>query len=578
MYPPSPSQSPHPRPRPTTPAPNAKSYPAPPQISASVSLPLPEFTQQQHQAHNEAAYIAQHAAHQAAVAQSTLGRLRKLNLRNYAAPAGYAAVSPRLEGAAANATSKLNSTVNASFGADASAHPQRALSTSSTSSVESIDSLDSVSTADSTPLQTPTPDDDEEGVDSTDGGNLKKKNAYVHQGLRHDLDVDVLGGPGLGGAGAQEEEEDQIIGNPSATSYDTDDTATPIPSGARWGPGMGAKEFAAAVGATAGVFKLHLGGGRNESSGSSGSSRATTPIPNPTQAKLQLQGQGTSASNSNTPIGTPAINPTPNPNPGATRALYIERRPVPALPAGMRMDVDSEVGTSPPFSAMKEMANARGGSRMALPTTMMLENGSPDTELLTPLWAPSTSPPPPLPAHGARHGHDVYWPWGSFVSATEKVDVGGKDAQMQNSGADASASESTSSPPTFTSTQIAPPHRRRTSHTTGSPTGSASSSGSDSAGRRRRGSSNTAGSLSALPPQSHSMWGGVRPGSPRPGSPRPHGAAVGGGALRLSPVESFGTPTSAGGQDDAVYQAFVREWCFAQAPVGLESSHGVGLT
>ncbi|KAF9473896.1 hypothetical protein BDN70DRAFT_352012 [Pholiota conissans] len=130
----------------------SKAYPAPPQISASVSLPVAfessrppfphrqtpysissspttqqqqqqppsqqtssqpsptvEYTQQQHLPSQERAYIEQHLPHRAAVAQTTLARLRKFSLSNYAAPTGYGAPLLPSGGAGASAVKQKES-------------------------------------------------------------------------------------------------------------------------------------------------------------------------------------------------------------------------------------------------------------------------------------------------------------------------------------------------------------------------------------------------------------------------------------------------------------------------------------
>ncbi|KAF8956455.1 hypothetical protein BDZ97DRAFT_1925467 [Flammula alnicola] len=101
-------------------------------------------------------------------ALADLGRLKKLNLRNYAAPAGYA-------GSGAGAATQTQTNTNSASGVS------HALSTSSMSSVDSNSSSMTTSTK-STPLQTPTQEDDD------DDGHA----VYVHKGARHDVEVNVL--------------------------------------------------------------------------------------------------------------------------------------------------------------------------------------------------------------------------------------------------------------------------------------------------------------------------------------------------------------------------------------------------
>ncbi|KAH9486053.1 hypothetical protein JR316_0000117 [Psilocybe cubensis] len=79
----------------------SKSYPAPPQISSSASFPgsgsdsYPFSTPTSVMASPPTPQeLQQRKEHQAALTQSTLARLKKLNLRNYAAPATYQKFSP----------------------------------------------------------------------------------------------------------------------------------------------------------------------------------------------------------------------------------------------------------------------------------------------------------------------------------------------------------------------------------------------------------------------------------------------------------------------------------------------------
>ncbi|KAF8195041.1 putative phosphatase regulatory subunit-domain-containing protein [Pholiota molesta] len=536
-------------PRPTATAPPPKAYPAPPQISASVSLPT-SMSDLERQLRLQQL----HRPHQAAVAQSTLARLRKLNLRNYAAPAA----TPVSPAAAPPVFLPLDTGGKA---------PERALSMESASSTDSVDalsnSIDSLSTAssatsaDSTPLQTPTQDD----ADAV----------YVHRGPAHDLDLDVLG-PAGDMQGAAEED-----------TTTTDDAATPTWSGPRWGAvGQGAKHFAEAVGAGAEVFRLRLAG-----------AGSTTPTLNtPTHAL------------STTPTAsTPTHGPAPTAAAAPTRAAAMD------IGSRARAGEPSEMGTSPPFSALAEMGLGVSSAR-AWPNT-----NSNDTATVADATTATAADvvAAPLPT--------LYWPWGSFGDVAvpqappeEKMDEEKAksveppvpaQAKTHPYHAHANANANANAHPSAATAQLLPPHRRRAAHPhpTATLPGSASSSGSESAlGKRaqhpRRGPAGSPFSPAVMERAAGFPFPfpGARPGSPRPGSPRPGGtssASAGGGVrspLRLSPVHSFAdlggaTPTlppaalpssadgrasppplSPGGQDDAVYQAFVRQWCFAQAP------------
>ncbi|KAF8185743.1 hypothetical protein BJ912DRAFT_1144249 [Pholiota molesta] len=557
MYGPSPS------PRPTATAPSPKSYPAPPQISASVSLPT-SMSDLERQLRLQQL----HRPHQAAVAQSTLARLRKLNLRNYAAPAATP-VSP----AAAAPTPVFNRAPDGvgGYGGGVKA-PERALSMESTSPTDSVDalsnSIDSLSTAssatsaDSTPLQTPTQDDAD--------------TVYVHRGPTHDLDLDVLGPTG------------DMQGAPEEDTATTDDAATPTWSGPRWGAvGQSAKGFAEAVGAGAEVFRLRLAG-----------AGATTPTLNtPAHAPSVTPTAST----------TPSTTPTAN-TPTAAAAMDIGSR---RLGVGAGLGGGLEMGTSPPFSALAEMglgvSSARAWPNTSATATAAAADATTATAADVAAASADATASAPLPT--------LYWPWGSFGDVAvpqappEKMDEEKAksveppvpaQAKTHPYHANGNANAHTSA----ATAQFLPPHRRRPAHPhpAAAPTlpGSASSSGSESApGKRthpRRGPAGSPGSPAVMDRAAGFPFPGVRPGSPRPGSPRPGGtssASAGGGVrspLRLSPVHSFAdlggaTPTlppaalpssvdgrvsppplSPGGQDDAVYQAFVRQWCFAQAP------------
>ncbi|KAF8816155.1 hypothetical protein BYT27DRAFT_7333532 [Phlegmacium glaucopus] len=170
-----------------------------PQISSSSSFPATRFSgqyQYQLQLQNEKEKERMKAQHQAALTQSTLARLKKLNLKNYAAPKGYGygqqlpssapanATTPPLENLTAppvltltSATPTISSFVEASSESPPSSGSGSGLpyppleespiaanfsSMEMTSPTLSTSSTD-LTSADSTPLQTPTQDDDEGG-------------------------------------------------------------------------------------------------------------------------------------------------------------------------------------------------------------------------------------------------------------------------------------------------------------------------------------------------------------------------------------------------------------------------------
>ena len=249
------------------------------------------------------------------------------------------------------------------------------------------------------------------------------------------------------------------------------------------------------------------------------------------------------------------------------------------------MEASSELSTSPPFSSMSD----------ALPASK----------------------------RGA-----LYWPWGSFASQETTPTETKRESPLVTPPVAFLLSDIKDRSTASGLGQLAPPQRRK--HHPATPSdggarvnftlGGSSSSGSDSGSPASR----RAGPISAPQPVSAAAatsytpasWG-MLPGSPRPtmagnasppypGSPKrflspplpgsPSGARspIAGGArspLRLSPVnssselggaevgadEGASAGVSAAKQDDAVYQAFVRQWCLAQAPgPTVGASVGVG--
>jgi len=168
-----------------------------PQISSSSSFPSTRFSAQyqyQQQQQQERERERERAQHQAALTESTLARLKKLNLKNYAAPRGYAygqqTSSSSVTMAAAapveehlpippvltlTSASPTNSSFVAGSGSPRSHSPPMVeesspiaptnLSLNTTMEVLSSPTLSTSSTAsttDSTPVQTPTQEDDDD--------------------------------------------------------------------------------------------------------------------------------------------------------------------------------------------------------------------------------------------------------------------------------------------------------------------------------------------------------------------------------------------------------------------------------
>ena len=426
---------------------------SPAQLSPSLSLPSSGL-QQHYQYHSQYQQerVQQHqerekererdrAQHQAAIAQSTLARLKKLNLKNYAAPKGYgqqqAAETSGLTTPALTLTS-ASPTSTPSASSPSSSPPNLTLNTTleaSSPTLSSSSSMDLTST-DSTPVHTPVHGNEE----------------------RWKVDVD----PG------KEDEEHQG-------------------SSLRWSLGMENGHFATTL--------------------MSSDSGALSPPPAPI------------------PISIPSAT------------------------------ASTEMGTSPPFSDLSgSVAGRRGGF--------------------------------------------IYWDWGSAGGAA----VGSEEKEVRKE------------PLWMNQSALMPPQRKRGHHQQRGSGSSSSGSGSDSNSGGKHSNSSTAPtsvtsspSLTTIAPSSTTTTttassppptppkqkpsppklslpasspsvsapagnGGVQ--SPYPGSPRRglHSRSANGYGRQFQPMPSgFGSPlpqqqpSGAGeGSSDAIYQALVREWCFAQ--------------
>ncbi|KAF9528179.1 hypothetical protein CPB83DRAFT_894656 [Crepidotus variabilis] len=549
----------------------SKPYPAPPQISSSNSFPAPSPSPQQRQQAQE---------HQAALTQSTLARLKKLNLRNYAAPAGSG-----YTGSPVTAASFAAASINRGAGDDHA----RALSTSSTSSTDSTSSNFSTATnstntsTDSTPLHTPT-----QGYAGVDDDSVLFKGVKDN----HDVNVNVLGDEedsiSSRRVGFASEEDD--LTESSAQSTPTFRGSTRLP--ARWG---------------------NLG---------SGPAAASPPA---MEDGFPANGLTSRSFNLGSPpsMGAEVVSPTlPSMQPASMNGLMS------GTPSSQ---VVMEMGTSPPFSAMAGMEMAGRGRNVVVGgakdnedsgfwpwgsfTSTKVEKKAPVTDeesekelsapvasLLEGIKERNMSPPPTVPTHAK-------------VGSGPPVGM--------------SLSSNTASNP------LAPPQRRKghghqssTSFTLG---GSSSSSPSGSGSESTRNAHQRQGArwkggvpAQSTQPQAASAWPlspshQIRPMSPvnanssRPLSPVQNifGQNIGRSStppfpgtsspnkrffpalprtdssspLRISPVNSnlsISTipsgfngpeqPLSPGStQDDALYQAFVRQWCFAQGPTPATS-------
>ena len=446
-----------PTPLPPPPPPPTTTTPTPTSILTRPKLSSPQISsnslQYQYQREEREKQQEQQEQHQAALTQTTLARLKKLNLKNYAAPRGYALPSKGLSSSLETPELKLT--------AASPTTPTAAPVLEMSSPTLSVDSTDTAST-DSTPLQTPTREDsDEDSEVVVVGGSLKK--------------------PGLVG-----EER-------------------------RWSLGMENGHFTSVM--------------MMSSSSSTPRSGSVTPTPSaaiPTQGKTQ------------------------------TRTYPIT--------GGV------EMGTSPPFSDLEESVIGGGG----------------------------------------RKGGSVYWDWGSAGAAV----LGGGGGEVRKE------VPLTSSPSVATGGGggvggLMPPQRRRPQRASGLSTagnGSGSGSGSsDSAAGSKAPSTlafptfptnvtsttSTTAAVSPLPKQKPTppkinlparppmgVPSSAYPGSPRrylaqqqpqPPPPQRNGHRHYPPPTSTPPIHGGGvTPVSS--PSDAIYQALVREWCFAQGPGPVVSS------
>ena len=417
-----------------------------PQISSSTFSAQQSPYQQEREKERE----RERVQHQAAITQSTLGRLKKLNLKNYAAPRGYGYAqssatketppsSPKLTPPVLTLTSASPTTSSFVRPSGSRSPPNLSLNTtlemsSPTLSTPSVASTTSEST-DSTPLQTPTQGDEGDGEE----------------------------GWKVGG------EEESL----------------------RWSLGMENGHF------------------------------ATTLIPSPKSS----------------PTTTPLGSPVPVSIPGDRNTFSYS--------GGV------EMGTSPPFSDLKETVVGRGV--------------------------------------GGGGGGSVYWDWG-----TAGVALGGGEGKKE------SAYESTDLTSGGGGSGLIPPRRRRgLQQKRGS--GSSPSSGSDSDSK----SSKLPSPLTSTPtPTPPSTTTSVTPKQkakppklnlPTPTLTRPSLTSP---SSVQSPIPKRGLgynsppqpqrnghryyqsmPSFIGnsklpstpGDSDAIYQALVREWCFAQGPSNSNS-------
>lgn len=504
---------------------------------------------------------AQHQQHQAALTQSTLARLKKLNLRNYAAPVSYS--GPSTPG-------------GLSVGPDGHARVTSTSSTDSVSSVMSNSSTSSSSTADSTPLQTPTQgdDDQDEGLYKRIAGDAEKK---------HDVNVNVL----------QEDDEEQHL---------TDNSLTPTFHGSlarpRWGlsstrygglegmPGMGMgmgmeNGFPATMSPPGGLAQptptrsmaIDISGNAGRAAGIERDVLSPLPLEMgtspPFSALAGLGGMGSMRSppppvsgatdgngywpwasfggpeKENVPTSTPVANkPTSNAPSASTSSLSAGAGSAGSGPA---------LGPGPLAPPQRKRSSHHGGHKASFSVGKGGSNSSSsgsdsgsDTGTVIPDRQPHISASNAHTSTSNGHGRESSkWKRGSPTSSTSMANATGTGALGPQSWPAPPASSMSAS---FANSK---------------PMSSVHNSLSQALGRN--------GSLGATstPPL-------VFPGSPkRFFAPLPRTESpVPMSPLRMSPVNS--TSNLAGiaeqevqspvPQDDAVYQAFVRQWCFAQGP------------
>jgi hypothetical protein len=513
-------------------SPPAKSYPSPPQISSSASFPGPSSppatTYARYQQHQ------QQKQHQEAVVQSTMARLKKLNLRNYAAPTKYTPPP----------------------------HPEKKLSG------DTISSASTSTSADSTPLHTPTQVEDDER-DQAFGAESKNTSS-----------------PGTSYVDVQ------------APRSDEDPDRTPTFQGALTAPTWGTSEAGSELGAGLNMVSPSFMGSMTMMMENGFPASMPTNVSSLSAPGLDPGMMGSSppfSSMSSADVGASL---------GSSRAAKS------AMAANANSALYWPWGsgegdkTATVNSAATGKENEPVGPPSALASTPSLS--APVASLLSDIQEKSTS--------GAPVGSHIAPPQRRRGVHYHQQ----QHSQLSSDGSSSSLSSLTNG--TGSDSQTHTGNRPRHTRTSSARTSPQIPSASFAPG---------SGISAPVPVRNGSptMWG-LRSNSPRPGSPRPNGGfsfgsslSVGasreGGTrspLRLSPVNSstavdamlsnttntngartpsplasatvpvpapstsastesatlgsdFAPPTSPGaGQDDAVYQAFVRQWCFAQAP------------
>ena len=422
----------------TSPTPISRPKLSDPQLSSSSFSAQPR-----HLPGREKERERERAQHQAAVTQTTFARLKKLNLKNYAAPRGYTrslsasetpSSPPKFSPPLLTLTSA--SPTSSSFVRPSRAPPNLSLNTTMSSPTLSNTTADTStdSTPLSTPVQTPVEGDEEDGEEG-----------WIVRG----------------------EEEERL----------------------RWSLGMENGHF------------------------------ATTLIPSPIPSSA----------------ATPSGSPIPVP---------VDRNAYTSYPKSGGV----EMGTSPPFSDLKETVVGRGGG-------------------------------------------SVYWDWGTAAGVALSGGEGKKE----------SANEPTNLTNGGGGTGLMPPQRRRGSQQKRASGSSSSSSGSDSNSKNSKLTSPSTSTPTPSPPstatsvtpkekakppiltlptstltrpsvtspsgvQSPNLNRGLGYNSPQP---RRHGHR------HFQSIPSFiGNPRSPSTPEDsdAIYQALVREWCFAKGPSSGETT------
>ncbi len=450
----------------------SKPFPAPPQISASQSFPI-------------SLNMPQQRDHQAALAQSTLARLKRLNLMNYAAPQPLSAV--------------------------ARDQPFEAMETSTANT-----------SADSTPLQTPT-QDRERDFDMDVKMPVKGQRVEVEM-EGHDPDVDVLGiGEGLrrtnGGFGMPMEMQN---GFPATMTGAEGRESAPIEFGKGRGTGIADDSDSVSTTPTTGNMDIEMGTSPPFSSLAGMEARRFST--NPAAGLYWPWGfgagsdEGKRGDEAELPPATPTGSLSPIPAMTSLKPMVASPSPAastttiapPSAPAHTRSSSNSSVSNPlMPPQRRKVVNHHHHQQAQAATFSIGISSGS----------SSSTSP-----SSGSGSGS------GSDTNARE----GSKSKSSRKSG---TASPTTTVTPKIASPQPwpLPPHYRVTSPPPSLP-------------RRlfvpfemRKNSQGDDGDDGPLAPSP--------PLSPGPGSPA---------------------------QDDAVYQAFVRHWCFAQEP-GPSVGAGVGV-